>query len=274
MVVIDLPATAETGRTQDRRGAPSSRTVQAPHWPSPQPYLEPVKPKSSRSTVSRGVSGSDWIERVCPLTANLNDVAIGDARSAREGGRYKNMVVPPGGRCKLFLWQRKGVEDAVDGKDDVLPAVELVRHRRGQEFSSHAEVPKSLAVSRIQREQVPGVVRCKEQATRGGQNSRNAFAVAQFVVPDYLAGAVVERTDRGVSPQDAVASAPAFGLCGHGVVVNAVETARVDEQKAGLRIKAGGHPVGGTVGAGRDKGAVRRGRGFGLGDGPPTLVNT
>jgi hypothetical protein len=52
------------------------------------------------------------------------------AQSVRsKGGRY-NMVVPRARRCKLFLRQGKGVEDAVDGKDDVLAAVELVCHWR------------------------------------------------------------------------------------------------------------------------------------------------
>ena len=50
MVVIGLPATLEAAVTHERVGAPSTRTVQAPHWPSPQPYLLPVNPKSSRRT--------------------------------------------------------------------------------------------------------------------------------------------------------------------------------------------------------------------------------
>ena len=50
MVVIGLPATPVARVMQDRVGTPSIRTVQAPHWPSPQPYLLPVNPKSSRST--------------------------------------------------------------------------------------------------------------------------------------------------------------------------------------------------------------------------------
>ena len=39
-------------------GGPSSSTVQARHWPSPQPYLVPVSSRSSRSTSSSGRSGS------------------------------------------------------------------------------------------------------------------------------------------------------------------------------------------------------------------------
>ncbi len=52
MVVICLPATADTRVMQERTGAPSIKTVQAPHWPSPHPYLVPVSSSSSRSTQS------------------------------------------------------------------------------------------------------------------------------------------------------------------------------------------------------------------------------
>jgi hypothetical protein len=37
---------------QDRVGTPSSCTVHAPQWPSPQATFVPVKPRSSRSTVA------------------------------------------------------------------------------------------------------------------------------------------------------------------------------------------------------------------------------
>src|SRR5258707_14649534 len=65
MVVICAPATALRGTEQDRVATPLICTVQAPHWAMPQPYLVPVMPSVSRSTHSRGVSGStstlwDW----------------------------------------------------------------------------------------------------------------------------------------------------------------------------------------------------------------------
>src|SRR3954462_13855681 len=44
MVVIFLPAAADTGNEQERVGVPSMCTVQAPHWAMPQPYLVPVSP--------------------------------------------------------------------------------------------------------------------------------------------------------------------------------------------------------------------------------------
>src|SRR5262245_44219560 len=56
MVVIFLPATADTGVMQERTGLPLTCTVQAPHCAAPQPNLVPVSPSSSRTTQSSGVS--------------------------------------------------------------------------------------------------------------------------------------------------------------------------------------------------------------------------
>ena len=46
------------GTTQERAGAPSISTVQAPHCASPQPNFAPFSARSLRSTYSSGVSGS------------------------------------------------------------------------------------------------------------------------------------------------------------------------------------------------------------------------
>ncbi len=70
MVVIDLPATADTGVTHERNGVPSTCTVQAPHCAIPQPNLVPVKPRTSRKTQSNGMSGEVSILRLVPLTVN------------------------------------------------------------------------------------------------------------------------------------------------------------------------------------------------------------
>src|SRR5438552_3260234 len=113
-------------------------------------------------------------------------------------------------------------------------------------------MPKRFAVGRIQSEEIAGVIGCEEQVTRGGEDAGDAFAIADFVVPDHFAGAVIECTNGGVGPKNAVAAAPTFSFSGDGVVVNAEEAARVDEEESGLRIEAGGHPVGGAVGAGRN----------------------
>src|SRR4051812_19247121 len=44
------------------------RTVQAAHWPSPQPYLVPVRSRSSRRTLRRVRSASASMRRVAPFT--------------------------------------------------------------------------------------------------------------------------------------------------------------------------------------------------------------
>ena len=63
MVVMSLPAAADTGTEQERIATPSMWTVQAPHWAMPQPNFVPVNPSSSRSAHSSGMSRLD-IERV------------------------------------------------------------------------------------------------------------------------------------------------------------------------------------------------------------------
>src|ERR1035441_3256768 len=50
---------------------PLISTVQARHWPSPQPYFVPVSCRSSRSTSSSGRCGSVETVRDCPLTVNV-----------------------------------------------------------------------------------------------------------------------------------------------------------------------------------------------------------
>src|SRR5439155_21887247 len=68
-VTIFLPVTALTGVTHERVAFPSTSTMQAPHWPRPQPNRGPCKPTSSRSTYSSGVCGSSsWLDVFFPFT--------------------------------------------------------------------------------------------------------------------------------------------------------------------------------------------------------------
>jgi hypothetical protein len=53
---------------QERAGAPSICTVQAPHSAMPQPNFVPVIPSTSRKTHNRGVSPSTSTIRLTPLT--------------------------------------------------------------------------------------------------------------------------------------------------------------------------------------------------------------
>src|SRR5215471_14579879 len=74
MVVIELPAAADTATLHDRVARPSMRTVQAPHWAMPHPYLVPVSFNESRSTHSSGVSGSTSTLCAMPLTISEIDM--------------------------------------------------------------------------------------------------------------------------------------------------------------------------------------------------------
>src|SRR5207244_6535497 len=74
MVVIFLPTARVACRKQDLTETPSISTVQAPHWPIPQPYFVPVRPIESRSTHNNGVSGSASTEYWTPLTRRVNDI--------------------------------------------------------------------------------------------------------------------------------------------------------------------------------------------------------
>src|SRR4029077_2182998 len=71
MVVTDLLATLDTGVMQERWALPSIKTVHAPHWPSPQPYLLPVRSSCSRSTESKVSFGSASTRTVWPLIRRL-----------------------------------------------------------------------------------------------------------------------------------------------------------------------------------------------------------
>src|SRR5260370_14959137 len=53
IVAICLPAQSPTCVVQDLVALPSIVTVQAPHRPSPQPYLLPLRSRSSRRTLRR-----------------------------------------------------------------------------------------------------------------------------------------------------------------------------------------------------------------------------
>ena len=91
MVVIFLPATAETGSTQLRVAWPSMCTVQAPHWAMPQPNLVPVRFRWSRSTHSSGVSSAASVVSCLPLTSS---VIIGELRvlGIRETTHYPTIA--------------------------------------------------------------------------------------------------------------------------------------------------------------------------------------
>src|SRR5262249_6196282 len=67
MVVTSRPSTVCTSVMQESVGTPSSITVHAPQWPSPQATFVPVSPRSSRNTCAseRPTRASTWY--VSPL---------------------------------------------------------------------------------------------------------------------------------------------------------------------------------------------------------------
>src|SRR6266550_2112479 len=76
MVVICLPEARPTCVIHERAGWPSRSTVHAPHCPSPQPYLLPVRLRSLRNTLSRLAVESTSVVIFFPLTLSVVTLAI------------------------------------------------------------------------------------------------------------------------------------------------------------------------------------------------------
>jgi len=108
IVVIAASPTDPTGVWHERTGCPSSRTVQAPHSPAPQPNFVPGMCRSSRRTQSNGLSGSaetswlDWLTlrlkaMVSPhLRAAISSPARLDKRSCQSTGIASAEFIPEG----------------------------------------------------------------------------------------------------------------------------------------------------------------------------------
>src|SRR6267143_2831494 len=94
IVVMRLPAVAETGVMHERTGLPSRWIVHAPHKARPQPNFVPVIPSTSRSTQSNGVSSSTSTLRALPLIVSVCAIC----RSSRR--RRAQDVAPP---CEVYV---------------------------------------------------------------------------------------------------------------------------------------------------------------------------
>ena len=70
MVVMLLPAAWMAGTRQEVTSRPSMMTEQAPHSPSPQPSLVPVRRRSFRMMSISRVIGSTSAERSSPFTVS------------------------------------------------------------------------------------------------------------------------------------------------------------------------------------------------------------
>ncbi|MNW05316.1 hypothetical protein D3C71_2015490 [compost metagenome] len=73
---MTAPLTEPTGVTHERTALPSTCTVQAPHCATPQPNLVPGRFSSSRSTHSKGISGSMSIAWDVPLTVSFMSIVL------------------------------------------------------------------------------------------------------------------------------------------------------------------------------------------------------
>ena len=71
MVVIRPVATEVTGVTHERTGFPSTSTVHAPHWASPQPNFGPFSSRSFLRIYKSGVSDSTETVRLSPFTRSV-----------------------------------------------------------------------------------------------------------------------------------------------------------------------------------------------------------
>src|SRR3954447_11788309 len=82
MVSTLRPAHSSASTRHDSTGSPSSSTVQAPHSPSSQPCLVPVRPRSSRRTSSKVLYGAKETGVSSPLRLHCRCTRSGTAAMA------------------------------------------------------------------------------------------------------------------------------------------------------------------------------------------------
>src|SRR2546426_145886 len=158
-VVISTPVIVPAGVTQERIARPWASTVQAPHWPSPQPNLGPRRLRSSLSTYSSGVAGSTSTVCALPLTVSIM-VAIVTSVSHRWGNilvmaKQVRGVVLPLQVSQTLVVRPESLSDQVDplvGLRAYLVDIEALRegpHGLG-------ELPSPLDMARGFRRVQPG----------------------------------------------------------------------------------------------------------------------
>src|SRR5215471_2459134 len=84
----------------------------------------------------------------------------------------------------IFLRKGEGVKGVVAWNDEELAAVELIGHRRSEQRAANVEMPKGFACGWIECKEIAGVVSGEKKMASGGEDSGDAFAVAQFMIPD------------------------------------------------------------------------------------------
>ena len=102
-VVTSFCPTALTGVMQERIAWPFMMTVQAPHWPSPQPSLGPLSWRSSLSTYSSGVEGSTSTVWLRPSTFRLKMlIVLGGYDEHKHSSRATSCVFRAAGRGRAL----------------------------------------------------------------------------------------------------------------------------------------------------------------------------
>src|SRR5687768_4452120 len=87
------PLTVSTGTRQDITASPSSRHVQVPHVPTPQPRLAAVRPSVSRRALSRVVPGLAMNSCGSPLTS-ISMTLDGIGQGSTDVDRQDTAAVP------------------------------------------------------------------------------------------------------------------------------------------------------------------------------------
>ena len=151
-VVTDRPTTSAIGTTQARASAPSISTLHAPHAASPQPYLVPVSPRSSRSQPNRWRPATSPARRSTPLTTTESS-----GGGSGIGGDHCDEGVLHGGRLPrdraqlqpLELTAQLGLLGSLPGDRDVHPRA--VQRGLGPAAPSGSRTPPSRARRRSWR---------------------------------------------------------------------------------------------------------------------------
>src|ERR1700690_808196 len=90
------------------------------------------------------------------------------------------------GGSESFLRQCKRVQDVLYRDEQVLPAIELIRHGRRHDFSADIQMPQDRASGWIHGKQVAGIVRGEKQMAGGREDSRDILALAEFMIPCHF----------------------------------------------------------------------------------------
>src|SRR5579862_359264 len=128
-VVTARPSKAVTGSSHEVVALPSTRTVQAPQTPSPQPYFAAVRPSSSRRTARRLRSGEPSTSLATPLIVRRTDAWCAD----REMPAFRAHGVNSAAERPLASGQmvrHLTLDQGIEGSNPSSPANPL-RRRRG-----------------------------------------------------------------------------------------------------------------------------------------------